>query len=394
MLRDARLRMAPREAVVLAGGFGTRLAHEVPGVCKPMAPVVGRPFLRYVLDGLAERGFARVVIADGYLREQIEGFFGGAYRGMEIAYSPECEPLGTGGALRRALGLCRSEWVYALNGDTLFDFDCLAMEEAALCADEGVLVVMAVKPMRDFDRYGTVRMAADGEVCGFEEKRPCASGLINGGAYLMRRDVLAGEPERFGMEAWLERHAGTGALRAVVCDGEFVDIGVAQDYRRAQSMLKPRAKAWKLAIFDRDGTINVDTGHLFEPDKLALIPETVAILRACASDPDCKVVVVTNQAGIAKGLYSVEHMRELHRELDARLAALGCRIDAYYFCPHHPDYTGECPCRKPAPGMLLAALRDFDANPQDCIMYGDKKTDRLAAEAAGIRFEWVKQELL
>lgn len=378
-----------REAVVLAGGFGTRLAYVVPDVCKPMAPVAGRPFLRFIMDQLAGAGFDRVVVADGYRREQIEGFFGSAYRGMAIEYSPEETPLLTGGAVKRALGRCRADWVFVLNGDTWLDVDFAAMETAAADAPENSSAVIAVKRMHDFERYGTVDVDAGGALTAFHEKRPCEEGLINAGVYLLRGDALDGMSEKFSLESdYFERVVGDGALRAVECAGGFIDIGVPEDYELAQTMLASLAKSWKLAMFDRDGTINVDTGHLHEPDKLELIPSTVDIMRAYSVDPDFKVVVVTNQAGIAKGLYAEADMRYLHRYMEGELEKLGVRVDAWYFCPHHPDYTGPCECRKPAPGMLLAAIRDFDSDPSRCVMYGDKPSDEAAAQAAGVVFKW------
>lgn len=380
-----------REAIVLAGGFGTRLAHVVLDVCKPMAPVAGRPFLRFIMDQLAAAGFDRVIVADGYRREQIEGFFGSAYRGMAVEYSPEDTPLLTGGAVKRALGRCRSDWVFVLNGDTWLDVEFAAMEAAAAVASESVSAVIAVKRMRDFERYGTVDVDAGGTLAAFHEKRPCEEGLINAGVYLLRRDALDGMPEKFSLESdYFERVVDGGALRAVECAGGFIDIGVPEDYELAQTMLAPLAKSWKLAMFDRDGTINVDTGHLHEPEKLELIPSTVDIMRGYSDDPDYKVVVVTNQAGIAKGLYTEADMRRLHRYMDAELDKLGVHVDAWYFCPHHPDFTGPCGCRKPAPGMLLAAMRDFDARPSDCAMYGDAAKDKEAAEVANVVFHYVK----
>lgn len=378
-----------REAIVLAGGFGTRLAHVVPDACKPMAPVAGRPFLRFIMDQLAAAGFDRVVVADGYRREQIEGFFGSAYRGVAIEYSPEDTPLFTGGAVKRALGRCQSDWVFVLNGDTWLDVDFAAMETAAADTPENSSAVIAVKRMRDFERYGTVDVDAGGALTAFHEKRPCEEGLINAGVYLLRGDALDGMPEKFSLESdYFERVVGDGALRAVECAGGFIDIGVPEDYELAQTMLASLAKSWKLAMFDRDGTINVDTGHLHEPEKLELIPSTVDIMRAYSVDPDFKVVVVTNQAGIAKGLYTEADMRYLHRYMEGELEKLGVRVDAWYFCPHHPDYTGPCECRKPAPGMLLAAIRDFDSDPSRCVMYGDKPSDEAAAQAAGVVFKW------
>ena len=380
-----------REAIVLAGGFGTRLAHVVPDVCKPMAPVAGRPFLRFIMDQLAAAGFDRAVVADGYRREQIEGFFGPAYRGMAIEYSPEDTPLFTGGAVKRALGRCKSDWVFVLNGDTWLDVDFAAMEAAACDVPEGVSAVIAVKRMHDFERYGTVDVDAGGALTAFHEKRPCEEGLINAGVYLLRRDALNNMPEKFSLESdYFECVVGNGSLCAVECTGSFIDIGVPEDYELAQTMLAPLAKSWKLAMFDRDGTINVDTGHLHEPEKLELIPSTIDIMRGYSDDPDYKVVVVTNQAGIAKGLYTEADMCRLHRFMEDELEKLGVHVDAWYFCPHHPDYTGPCDCRKPAPGMLLAAMDDFEAMPIDCVMYGDAVKDKEAAAAGNVVFHYVK----
>lgn len=381
----------PREAIVLAGGFGTRLAHVVPELCKPMAPVAGRPFLRFVMDQLAAAKFDLAVIADGYRREQIESFFGSFYRGVDIAYSPEDEPLYTGGAVKQALSRCSLKWVFVFNGDTYCDADFEAMERAAAEASEETMAVIAVKEMRAFDRYGTVNVDGMGRILAFNEKAPCTVGVINAGVYLIRRDALDAMPRRFSLERdFFEACVGGDALLAVEAAGEFIDIGVPEDYERAQELLAPLARRWRLALFDRDGTINVDTGHLFEPERLELIPESIDLLRYYAEDPDFKVAVVTNQAGIARGLYSEADMRALHRVLDERLEALGCRIDAYYFCPHHPDFTGPCGCRKPEPGMLLAAMHDFDAEPTDCVMYGDKDSDRDASIVSGVPFCFVR----
>ena len=214
------------------------------------------------------------------------------------------------------------------------------------------------------------------------------------GVYLLRRDALNNMPEKFSLESdYFEHVVGDGALYAAECSGGFIDIGVPGDYELAQTMLAPLAKSWKLAMFDRDGTINVDTGHLHEPEKLELIPSTVDIMRGYSDDPDFKVVVVTNQAGIAKGLYTESDMRRLHRYMEDELERLGVHVDAWYFCPHHPDYTGPCECRKPAPGMLQAAMRDFDANSAGCVMFGDKTSDEVAAKAACVAFEWAGEAL-
>ena len=145
-------------------------------------------------------------------------------------------------------------------------------------------------------------------------------------------------------------------------------------------------------MFDRDRTINVDTGYLHEPENLELTPSTVDIMRGYSDDLDYKVFVVTNQAGNSKGLYTEADMRRLHRYMEDETERLGVHMDAWYFCPHHPDYTGLCGCRKPAPVMLLSAMRDFDANPDDCVMFGGMKSDDDAAKAADVRFNLIEAE--
>lgn len=376
-----------REAVILAGGFGTRLAHVLPDVCKPMAPVAGEPFLRRILDQLDVAGFARAVIADGYRREQIESRFMGTYRGLEIVYSSEDTPLFTGGAVKRALSICTQPEVFVFNGDTWLDTNFDAMEEM-LTKHSNAKCCIAVKRMFDFDRYGTVSIDSDGYVLGFLEKTPCSDGFINGGTYLVRREALASEPNVFSLENdWLSRMAPERLLVAYEVTGGFIDIGIPEDYEKAQGMFSCTGESYRLAMFDRDGTVNVDTGHMHRIEDCELIESTVEIMRRYSYDPAWRIAVVTNQAGIAKGLYTTNDMRLLHRQMAAILKEYGVEIDAWYFCPHHPSFTGECSCRKPAPGMLKRAMLDFRAKPEECVMYGDKETDREAAESAGVIFK-------
>lgn len=147
----------------------------------------------------------------------------------------------------------------------------------------------------------------------------------------------------------------------------------------------------KVAFFDRDGTINVNFGYVHKLDDLEFVEEVPYIIREynIARIP---VIVVTNQAGIAKNYYTWEQMENFNHHLNHCLQLeFGAHIDAFYVCPHHPDFTGECDCRKPNPGLLLQAAQDFEVDFAQSIMYGDKESDRQAALSAGIReFHWVK----
>lgn len=148
----------------------------------------------------------------------------------------------------------------------------------------------------------------------------------------------------------------------------------------------------KAAFFDRDGTINVDTGYLFDPDKLRFVSGTPELIRRC-NEEGYLVIVVTNQSGIARGMYTVQQMHRLHDVMNQRLRAeYGAHIDAFYFCPHLPEITGECDCRKPKPGLFLRAIADFDIDPKASLSFGDSPRDEEATRAAGIpHFQWIMQ---
>ncbi len=376
------------EAIILAGGFGTRLSHIVSDVPKPMAPVAGRPFLRYLLDDLATTGFTRVVLAVGHMRHCIEDYFEGCYRGMDLIYSAEDAPLLTGGAVKKALCHCRGEYVFVLNGDSYLSAPFEAMLVQA--ERDRPAALLAVKEMHAFDRYGTIILGGSGDahplrIRQFKEKEPTEQGMINAGVYCLQRELLDDMPDAFSLENdFFEKYVGDLTLEAYPCDGLFIDIGIPEDYERAQGLFREKAKTrCKIAFFDRDGTINVDTGHLHEPDQMVLIDSTVELIRQ-KKKQGYTIVVITNQAGIAKGFYTTEDMHLLHDHMNRELEKLDAKVDAFYFCPHHPDYTGPCSCRKPKPGMIMKALFDFEASPKECLMVGDKETDMEAAQAAGI----------
>lgn len=226
----------PREAIVLAGGFGTRLRPVVSDVPKPMAPMndKGTPFLAFVLDQLAGQGFETIILSVGYMAEVIQEYFGDAYAGMKIRYSLEDEPLGTGGAIKKALALCSAENVFVLNGDTYFDVDLSAMEQHH--QESGADFTLAAREMSDFDRYGALELTVDDRVAAFLEKKYCPWGYINGGIYCLGRTILADiKNESFSLEKdFLEEKVAQLHIAAYKSGGYFIDIGIPEDYQRAK----------------------------------------------------------------------------------------------------------------------------------------------------------------
>ena len=225
------------EAIVLAGGFGTRLAQVVKDVPKPMAPVCNRPFLEYLLDWQIGQGVDRVVLAVGYKKECVMDHFGREYKGAAVAYSVEDTLLHTGGAIRKAMGLCREERVFVANGDSWFPVDLRQMRHDS--ESSGAPVTIAVKRMQHFSRYGNVTVDREGFITAFQEKRHCEDGCINGGVYDVARHALDNYPAAFSIEndcfpkLVLERK-----IRAFLGEGSFIDIGVPEDYARAQELFK------------------------------------------------------------------------------------------------------------------------------------------------------------
>lgn len=225
------------EAIILAGGKGTRLQSVVSDVPKPMAPVNGKPFLEYVMSHLADSGMNRVILSVGYKHQCIMEYFKHEYCDMEIEYVVEEKPLGTGGAIKLALGKSNEDRVFILNGDTFFDVNYFKMRAFSEYAKSPL--VMAVKEMENFDRYGSMDIQ-DGHVVAFKEKKFCSKGFINGGVYDVSRHLLDDFSDHiFSFEQdFLEPNYKVLNFPVYVSNGYFVDIGVPEDYQKADDYFR------------------------------------------------------------------------------------------------------------------------------------------------------------
>lgn len=224
------------EAIVLAGGFGTRLRQVVPDMPKPMAPVAGKPFLEILLAMLARKGIKRVVLSLGFMSEKIMDHFGGSYLGMELVYEVESTPLGTGGAIRAAMTRCKADHVYIFNGDTYLDLEVDVLERLWQTEHRPVIVVRKVE---DTERFGRIEMQ-DGRVVAFLEKGMSGPGLINAGCYVLPTKALddfpLGQPFSIETEYFIEQLQQRW-FEGFVTQGRFIDIGVPVDYALAQTEL-------------------------------------------------------------------------------------------------------------------------------------------------------------
>ena len=232
-----------KEAIILAGGLGTRLHSVISELPKCMAPVAGRPFLVYVIEYLQHQGIENFIFSVGYKNEIIVDFinaqFSPARSGINSQFSIEEEPLGTGGAIKFACNKATEKTVLIVNGDTLFTIDLNKL--AAFHNMCGADCTLSLKPMQNFDRYGVVELNKDYSIKSFNEKKFYETGLINGGMYALHAPKFSNEnlPGKFSFEKeYLEKYFDKRRMYGVVQDKYFIDIGIPEDYERAQEELK------------------------------------------------------------------------------------------------------------------------------------------------------------
>lgn len=382
------------EAIILAGGLGTRLRETVPDLPKCMAPVAGRPFLYHVINYLRMQGISDFIFSLGFRHERVQQYLEDHFSTLRYRCVVEHEPLGTGGAIKLACTQAASDQVLVVNGDTLFRADIEKM--AALHTSRDADCTLALKPMKDFDRYGVVSTDAEGAVTGFKEKKHYTRGDINGGIYLLNRRRFLQEswPEKFSFEKdYLEipGHRFFGFPQDVY----FIDIGIPEDFERAQQELtrSPLSlsqidNTWSLFL-DRDGVINKDKegSYIFHPDEFVFVEGAPGLFRIL-SGKFGHVIVVTNQRGVGRGLMSEADLTAIHLKMTTAIHAAGGLVDDIYYCTsvHNDD-----PLRKPNPGMIRQAVLEHpEIDLGKAIIVGNNLSDMRTGRSAGIYTVFVR----
>jgi len=227
-----------KEAIILAGGLGTRLRSAVPDLPKCMAPVNGKPFIAYVINHLQHQGIEKFIFSLGYKHGYFTNYLTKHLATLNYQLSTEEEPLGTGGAIKLACTKTTEKTVIATNGDTLFTISLNKL--SGFHHLSGADCTLSLKPMTNFDRYGVVELNEEGSIASFKEKKTYESGLINGGVYALQTEKFVQEPlpEKFSFEKdYLEQFYNQRRIAGMVQDEYFIDIGIPEDYQRAQSEL-------------------------------------------------------------------------------------------------------------------------------------------------------------
>lgn len=398
------------KTIIMAGGRGTRIAELFPDIPKPLIPVDGMPILEREIRSLAAQGFEDIILTVGYLADKIISYFGdGSKLGVKLDYFVEKTPLGNAGALFRLQDKIGSEPFLLLNADAAFDVDFRRMVEYH--KQKGSLVTLFTHPNSHPYDSGLIIADKEGRVKQWlskEDERPqWYDNRVNAGLHIIDPKVLeqAAKTVDLTKKVDLDRQllkplCGTGKMFCYDSPEYVKDMGtperfhqVENDYKSGVVQAKNLHNKQKAIFLDRDGTINKYVGFLRDIDDFELIDGAAEAIKLI-NQSGYLAIVVTNQPVIARGEVTWEQLNEIHRKMETLLGKDGAYLDGIYICPHHPDkgFAGErqeykivCDCRKPKPGLLLKAAKDFNIDLSQSYMIGDDDRDVQAGLNAGCK---------
>lgn len=405
------------KTVLMAGGKGTRISSVVSDIPKPMIKIANKPVLEREIVCLRDQGFTDLILTVSHLAEIIIDYFGdGRKFGVDIEYFIEEQPLGNAGALLKLKDKLTEPFLL-LSADVLFDIDFKRFID--FHKEKGGLVTLFTHP--NSHPFDSSLLIADEEKSVLkwltkEETRPrWYQNRVNAGLHILDPAVLemSGiDPKTVGtvsngkrVKVDLDRQVlkplcGTGKMYCYDSPEYVKDMGtperyeaVNRDFCRGIVQEKNLKNKQKAIFLDRDGTINKYVGFLWDIDSFELLPGVIeAVKKINASG--YLAIAVTNQPVIARGEVSIPELREIHNKMETLLGEGGAYLDGVYYCPHHPhrgferevpELKNDCDCRKPKPGMLLKAAKDFNIDISQSWMIGDSENDVAAGKAAGCR---------
>lgn len=405
------------KVVLMAGGRGTRIAELFPNIPKPLIPVAGMPILEREIRSLCAQGFKDIILTVGYLADKIIAYFGdGSQFGAKIDYFVEESPLGNAGALFRLREKIGDEPFLLLNADAAFDVDFNRM--VAFHQNHGGFVTLFTHPNSHPYDSGLIIADINGHVekwLAKEDERPqWYDNRVNAGLHVIDPKVLdiglesleinkeSGFPQgKVDLDRQILKPLCGSNMMFCYDSPEYVkDMGtperfhqVEADYKNGVVQAKNLTNKQKAIFLDRDGTINKYVGFLRNIDDFELI-EGVAEAIKLINQSGYLAIIVTNQPVIARGEVTWEELNKIHKKMATLMGKEGAYVDGIYICPHHPDkgfegerpeYKIDCDCRKPKPGLLLQAAKDFNIDLSESYMIGDSHRDVEAGENAGVK---------
>jgi histidinol-phosphate phosphatase family protein len=391
------------KAVILAGGKGTRMGDLTQETPKPMLPIGEKTLLEHQIDLLKKFNITSVIILVNHVKKSIIQHFGNGKKfGVDIEYFEEPEPLGTVGGIKE-IELKLQEPFLVLYGDVMINMDLgRLLTFHGKTASECTLVLHPNDHPFDSD---LVEMDESGRIINFFPKPHAKDALlpnmVNAGVYIFTPSIFPFLEK--GVKADFGRDIFPTVYHQIKMFGyntaEYLkDMGtperfkeVTHDYKTGKISRASYDHKQKAIFLDRDGVINEEISFISRPEDMRLYDFTAAAIKKI-NNSTYKAIVVTNQSVIARNLCTFEELRQIHNKMDSDLGRKRAKIDALYFCPHHPDrgfpeerseYKVECLCRKPQPGMLLDAAYDFNIDLSSSFMIGDSDRDILAGKSAG-----------
>jgi D-glycero-alpha-D-manno-heptose 1-phosphate guanylyltransferase len=375
------------EAIILAGGLGTRLRSEIAELPKCLAPVNDKAFIDTLIEQLKKQGISKFIFSLGYKSELVIEHLNTNFPGLVKSYIVEEEPLGTGGAIKKAIEEVTEENVLIINGDTYFDIDIKALLD--LHVSKKAVCTIALKEMGNSERYGTVELDEENRIIAFKEKQLNEKGFINGGTYILTVAAFLQKdlPAKFSFEKeYLEAAIAEQHLFGKPFNAYFIDIGIPSAYRQFKKdhlqRTMPIDKTWTLFL-DRDGVINHEKhkDYIHTWDEFVFYDGALEAIKIFARHFN-RIIVVTNQKGIGKGVTLLEDLQLIHTNMVKAIEQAGGHVDAVYFSPHLED---DHPYRKPNHGMGLHAVNDFpDIDLSKSIMVGNTLSDMQFGRNLGV----------
>lgn len=408
------------KAVIMAGGKGTRISSVASDIPKPMIQIQGKPVLEYELECLRDQGFTDIILTVSHLGHVIIDYFGDGSKaspatgkpfGVHIEYFNEELPLGNAGALFQIKDKLTEDFLL-LNADSIFDVDFSRF--VTYHKEKGGLVTLFTHPNSHPYDSGLIVTDENNAVQKWlakEDERPWYyRNRVNAGLHILSPKVLEQTIDTPMIDLdrqLLKPLAGTGKMFAYNSPEYVKDMGtpdryeaVCGDFAAGRVKAKNLMNKQKAIFLDRDGTINKYVGFLRDINEFELLPGVADAIRRI-NNSGYLTIVITNQPVIARGEVTLEELAEIHRKMETLLGAEGAYLDGIYYCPHHPkrgfvgeciEYKIECECRKPKPGMLLQASRDFNIDLSQSWMVGDGKHDVGAGKAAGCRTAYITNQ--
>jgi len=393
------------QAIILAGGKGTRLGDLTKELPKPMMPIAGKPVIEHQVELLTKYGTKNIIVICNHLAEPIkEHLQDGQQWGANITYFIEEQPLGTVGGLKEIEDQLESDFIL-FYGDVMIDMRLdLLIDFHKNKQSECTLVVHPNDHPYDSD---LVEIDDKDKVIAIHSKphndNKYYRNLVNSGAYIMTRSFVKylekGVKADFGRDIFPKLYNKTN-MYAYNTSEYLKDMGtpdrlakVEADFLSGKIATMNYHNKRPAFFLDRDGVINEEISFIHTPEQFKLLPKVANAIKRI-NEAAYLAIVITNQSVIARNMCTFEELQTIHNKMETILGKSGAKLDAIYFCPHHPDkgypeerveYKIDCDCRKPKPGMILAAAKQYNIDLKNSFIIGDSERDIQAGKAAGVK---------